>query len=406
MSAPYKIFEAIGIELEYMIVDRETLDVRPLADELFKKVTGNYEGDVERDGLDWSNELVLHVVEIKNPRPDRDVLGLTAKFEREVASINGLLEEENCLLLSAGVHPWMNPDRETKLWPHGNRVIYQTYDRLFGCKGHGWSNLQSMHMNFPFSNDEEFEKLHTAIRCVLPLVPALCASSPIIDGKYSGFHSSRLVHYTSNQKRIPSIMGLCVPDYAASKDDYHEKILYPMYEDVKPIDPEGILQEEWLNSRGAIPKFSRDSMEIRLADIQEAPKFDIAIAWFWEKALKEIVAEEWTSLEPLRRLETAKLRKILDGTIKSGEEALIDDGAFLDIFGFDRPVTAKRLLGGVLEKMTLEDRERPSARIVHEILSQGTLATRLLRAYRKDSDLKKIYRRMTECLKTGEFFGP
>ena len=30
-----RLFEAVGVELEYMIVDAETLDVRPEADRLF-----------------------------------------------------------------------------------------------------------------------------------------------------------------------------------------------------------------------------------------------------------------------------------------------------------------------------------------------------------------------------------
>ena len=32
------LFEGVGIELEYMIVNRETLDVLPIADELLKTV--------------------------------------------------------------------------------------------------------------------------------------------------------------------------------------------------------------------------------------------------------------------------------------------------------------------------------------------------------------------------------
>ncbi|HAL85576.1 MAG TPA: hypothetical protein DCM31_01010, partial [Deferribacteraceae bacterium] len=37
-----------------------------------------------------------------------------------------------------------------------------------------------------------------------------------------------------------------------------------MYRDIAPYDPECILQEEWLNSRGAIARFDRKAIEIRL----------------------------------------------------------------------------------------------------------------------------------------------
>jgi hypothetical protein len=36
----YKLFEVTGIELEYMVVDRDTLKVLPIVDKLFEDVTG------------------------------------------------------------------------------------------------------------------------------------------------------------------------------------------------------------------------------------------------------------------------------------------------------------------------------------------------------------------------------
>ena len=65
-------FEAFGIELEYMIVDRATLDVKPLADRLLRQLGGRDCMEVERGAVAWSNELARHVVEVKTngPRPD------------------------------------------------------------------------------------------------------------------------------------------------------------------------------------------------------------------------------------------------------------------------------------------------------------------------------------------------
>ena len=78
------------------------------------------------------------------------------------------------------------------------RVIYQTYDRIFGCKAHGWANLQSMHLNLPFADDAEFARLHAAIRLVLPIIPALAASSPIADGRPTGFMDIRMEAYRTH----------------------------------------------------------------------------------------------------------------------------------------------------------------------------------------------------------------
>ena len=62
----------------------------------------------------------------------------------------------------------------------------QAFDRIFSCQGHGWANLQSMHINLPFADDAEFGRLHAAIRFLLPLLPGLTASSPVMDGAVTG----------------------------------------------------------------------------------------------------------------------------------------------------------------------------------------------------------------------------
>ena len=56
--------------------------------------------------------------------------------------------------MPGGAHPWMDPARETRLWPHEDNEIYEAFDRIFGCTGHGWSNLQCVHLNLPFDDDE------------------------------------------------------------------------------------------------------------------------------------------------------------------------------------------------------------------------------------------------------------
>ena len=51
------LFEGVGIELEYMIVKREILDVLPIADELLKAVVGSYTNEYKKENisiLSWS----------------------------------------------------------------------------------------------------------------------------------------------------------------------------------------------------------------------------------------------------------------------------------------------------------------------------------------------------------------
>src|SRR5262245_26041741 len=68
-NAPLGLFAGYGVELEYMIVDAESLDVRPLADRLLAAAAGHLTGEYEAGDAAWSNELVAHLIEIKTNGP-------------------------------------------------------------------------------------------------------------------------------------------------------------------------------------------------------------------------------------------------------------------------------------------------------------------------------------------------
>ena len=90
MTQPPRIhlFQGYGIELEYMLVDRDSLKIRPVTDELLKHELGEYGSDFENGIVTWSNELVLHVVELKSTKPESDFPALEAKFAENVSRIN------------------------------------------------------------------------------------------------------------------------------------------------------------------------------------------------------------------------------------------------------------------------------------------------------------------------------
>src|SRR5262249_51585538 len=148
--------------------------------------------------LGWSNELAAHVIELKNIAPTPALEGLSSDFQREIRAANEMLESEGARLMPTGMHPWMDPRAETVLWTQDNAEIYAAYDRIFDCKRHGWSNIQSVHINFPFANDREFERLHASLRLLLPFLPALAASSPIADGRSTGYLDFRIEAYRYN----------------------------------------------------------------------------------------------------------------------------------------------------------------------------------------------------------------
>jgi hypothetical protein len=55
-STTFALFSVYGIEIEYAIVDRDTLDVRPLAPEVLHAAAGDWVSDHDDGDIGWSNE--------------------------------------------------------------------------------------------------------------------------------------------------------------------------------------------------------------------------------------------------------------------------------------------------------------------------------------------------------------
>lgn len=402
----YSLFSVIGLEIEYMLVAPETLDVQPQSDVILRSLAGEQVNEVELGDIAVSNELVMHVLELKNNGPKPPHAPLAQQFQQTILKLQPLLTQCNLQLLPTGAHPWMDPLTETKRWPHGNMGIYRQYDAIFNCQGHGWANLQSMHVNLPFANDEEFCQLHNLIRLILPLLPTIAASTPFLDGQKTGLKDSRLYFYGKNQQRIPSISGDIIPEFITSESEYQQAILLPMYRDISPFDPEGILQNEWLNSRAAIPKFNYKAIEIRIIDSQECVQSDIAIALAIHAILKNWLASDYYLDKPC---DTKRLRAVYDQAIKSGFAFSVDDAELCAQWQLPkRKMTAREIWSQLIERVS-SDLDRTSQLCLEYILKHGNLSERILRACGNDhskSTLNRVYRQLGHCLLTNQLFNP
>lgn len=392
-----------------MIVQRDTLQVLPMTDKLIYDEVGEYLSDVEFGDIAWSNELVLHVVELKTQGPVKSLVNLQEKFQEHVQKINAMLAKYNAMLLPTGAHPLMNPFTETKLWPHEHNAVYEAYNRIFDCRGHGWANLQSTHLNLPFYDDAEFEKLHAASRVLLPIMPALSASTPILDGAITGLKDTRLEVYRKNQAKIPSITGQVVPEAVFSRAAYEEQVLQPMYREVAPYDPEGTLQEEFLNSRGAIARFERNTIEIRLLDIQESPLADLAILQAIVRVLQALIAERWVSLQELKSWREDRLSAILLEVIAKGQEAILADKDYIRLFGYDcsEDCTVGELWKHLVQDVISLDEQPEVANALNIIVSRGNLSKRILTALGAsptEEKIREVYHQLAVCLQKGGVF--
>ena len=409
---PLRLFEAFGVELEYMIVDADTLAVKPVADELLRQVGGGYDMEVDMGPVAWSNELALHVIEIKTNGPAPSLVPLGDTFQEHVGRIHELLEPMGARLLPGGMHPWMDPVGELRLWPHEDNLIYAAFDRIFDCRGHGWANLQSCHINFPFAGDDEFARLHAAIRMILPVLPALAASSPFADGAFTGRLDTRVAFYRDNARAVPSVTGKVVPERVFTRKDYEGELLRGIYDDLAPLDPGGVLAHEWVNARGCIARFDRMSIEIRLLDLQECPRADLAVAALVVAVVRALTEERFGSLEDQTAWPEDDLVPVLTACIEDGDEARIEDESYLRALGWVRPGSAR---AGDLWRHLTETTLAPGPGYeafrepLEVIAAEGCLARRLLRAAGPEpdhDDLVRVYSRLAEGLGTGALFRP
>lgn len=399
----FSLFSVLGIEIEYMLVDRDTLCVQPKSDLILHTLANSLVNEIALGDIALSNELVMHVLEFKNHGPKAPHEPVVQQFQQTILQLQPLLEQHNLQLLPTGAHPWMNPLLETERWPHGDKRIYQQYDAIFNCQGHGWANLQSMHVNLPFATDEEFCLLHNAIRLLLPLLPALAASTPFLDGQPTGFQDSRLLYYGSNQRRIPEISGDIIPEFIESQQAYEATILQPMYQAIRPWDPEGLLQYEWLNSRGAIAKFDSKAIEIRILDSQECVQADLAIAHAIYAILKWWHTRSYVYLD--ERCDTKKLKWVYDHSIKDGLSIRIEDSELLTQWQLPKRGRTLRDIWSFLLEQASSDLDKSSQLVLEHILTHGNLSERILRACGNDfsrSTLTNTYRQLGACLLNNE----
>ena len=404
-----RAFEGCGIELEYALVRRDSLDVAPVADEALRLLSGDgtIPCDVRRGMFGWSNELTLHVVELKNADPTIPMDLLASRFQFEVREMNAALAAFGVKLMPTGMHPWMDPRHETRLWPHANAEIYRAYDRIFDCRSHGYANLQSMHVNLPFASDTEFARLHDAVRMVLPILPALAASSPFVEGRRASALDYRLVAYRTNARKVPQITGGMVPEHCGCPREYERDVLEPMYAAIAGHDAHGLLRHEWLNARGAIPRFDRGAIEIRVLDTQECPRMDVGLAALVMDLVQAMSERRLSARAPGTPLATPVLVDVLEACIHDAESARIDHSEYLQALG----VRSSSCLAGALwdsigERLEVLQTPRRAlwrAPLAH-VLARGTLARRLVEIagrHPSRARLHRTYGALCDALESG-----
>jgi gamma-glutamyl:cysteine ligase YbdK (ATP-grasp superfamily) len=101
------LFNAYGIEAEYMIVDKDNLNISPSAHILLTDTEGFIHNEITKTKTAWSNELASHLIEIKTNGPVQELDSVSQIFHEDIIEINNLLSKDNLMLMPTAMHPWM-----------------------------------------------------------------------------------------------------------------------------------------------------------------------------------------------------------------------------------------------------------------------------------------------------------
>src|ERR687895_460758 len=203
LDAAREVFEAsedltVGIEEEWALVDPETLVLVPAYEAM--------RVDADKDPVlvdAAAGELISSEIEIRSGRGDdvRHALALQREARKRLFA---LADAHGVVLGSTGTHP-LSDYREQHI------IDTEHYRRVEeGLKYVAWrNNTFSLHVHVGVRGADRAVRVCDRLRPVLPLLLALSANSPFLDGRNSGLHSARSQIFTKSFPRcgIPDAFG-------------------------------------------------------------------------------------------------------------------------------------------------------------------------------------------------------
>jgi gamma-glutamyl:cysteine ligase YbdK (ATP-grasp superfamily) len=110
--------------------------------------------------------------------------------------------------------------------------------------------------------------------------------------------------------------GDIIPEYINSFKEYRQITINNYTEELQKLKaPECLLNKEWLNSRGAVFRFDRKAIEIRIMDEQECIKTDVALSCFIRASLREMLSRRELYLP--REVLIEDLNSVIKGGLKA-----------------------------------------------------------------------------------------
>jgi glutamate---cysteine ligase / carboxylate-amine ligase len=243
----------VGVEEEFSILDPETLELAPRFEELrdLAARVPALEGAI-------AGELISSEIEIISGAGSDLSDALTKQGDRRRAMF-ALADAQGAALGSTGTHPWADYREQPIIDTEHYRRVEE------GLKYVAWrNNTFSLHVHLGVRGIDRAVRVCDRLRPVLPLLLAISANSPYLDGRNSGLHSARTQSFTKSFPRCG------IPDAFGSWGAYREYIEF-----LKQTASIVEFTQVWWSIR---PHFSFGTVEVRICDAQGTVKESDALA--------------------------------------------------------------------------------------------------------------------------------
>jgi glutamate---cysteine ligase / carboxylate-amine ligase len=188
----------VGLEEEFAVLDSDSLELVGSFEQLRDAAA---EDPVLHPAI--AGELISSEIEIRSGRGEDLAAARSAQRElrRRLFAVAGSQELE---LGATGTHPWSDYRRQHIIdTPHYHRVED-------GLKYVAWrNNTFSLHVHVGIRGADRAVRVCDRLRPVLPVLLAISANSPFLDGSDSGLHSARTQTFTKSFPRcgVPDAFG-------------------------------------------------------------------------------------------------------------------------------------------------------------------------------------------------------
>jgi len=243
----------VGVEEEFSILDPETLELAPRFEEL-RELTR--QDDLLHDSI--TGELISSEIEIISGVGDDLEHALGRQRERR-RRLFALVAANGAALGATGTHPWADYREQ----PIIDTAHYRRVED--GLRYVAWrNNTFSLHVHLGVRDIDRAVRVCDRLRPVLPLLLAISANSPFLDGRDSGLHSARTQSFTKSFPRCG------IPDAFGGWAAYREYIEF--LERTRSIVE---FTQVWWSVR---PHFSFGTVEVRICDAQATAQESDALA--------------------------------------------------------------------------------------------------------------------------------